>query len=88
MARTFAATGILRNDVAGSSFTSVPGLTLTVAELRASLQGGVNGQGQVVAGGWHDMICDECGESAHWCPTMRKVLDRDFVEARLEAERV
>lgn len=84
-ARSFAVTGYLRDDVAGTSFTSVPGLTLTRAEVKASLQGGLNGQGQLVPGGWADLVCDVCGESAHWCPDLRSCLDPAFVEARLSA---
>lgn len=82
----FAVTGLLADNAARTSFTKVPGLVLSKSEVVAALVGGKNGAGEVVPGGWADLLCDTCGDRAHWCPDLRAVLPVGFVAERQEAD--
>lgn len=54
---------------------SVPMTDVTPVQLRAGLLGGLNGQGQQVPGGWDEATCQSCGDSAAWCPDLRRALE-------------
>jgi hypothetical protein len=86
----FNVVGILHDNAERTQFTRVPGMTWTVAEVRAGLLGGVNGSGVKVAGGWHNVECATCGESGEWCPDIVKVLStkpegRAWIDAKRSA---
>lgn len=63
-------TGVLRDG------STVPGLRVTSAqEVRDFLRPGARlTDGVMVESGWADLICDQCGDGADWCPTLRAAL--------------
>ncbi len=71
--KSYAVTGILANG--DDTFTTVPGLVLTRAEVRAAIIGGPRlTDGQMALGGWDHLVCAECDETEEWCPELKRAL--------------
>jgi hypothetical protein len=79
-ARTFKVTQVLATNVAGTERVSVPGMVVTVAELRAMVADAGLARTQMV---W----CDECCESIADCPVARQYVQAPAEWALANSER-